>query len=175
MVIPGRWFHVAHSAPVHHGLVISQAWMPMTCQSLWRVWFCLISNCGFGAWSSAGHTDRRIAINKSNHIDRGEQKSKPERRKYFSFVSQDAVAMHLWLSTMHLTHSRPQNHYFPLFSVCVSCMNEKICQCELCLLIWKPLPTIPRGFLHSLQVEIVNVFALDWCFTDVCTANSFQG
>lgn len=156
--------------------VISQARKPMTRQSLWRVWLCLISSCGFGARSSAKNTDRRIAINKRNHVDRGEQKkSKSERWKYFSFGSQDAVAMPLGRSTMHLAHSRPQDRYFTLFSVCVSCTNEKICQCELCLLIWKPLPTIPRGPLHSLQVEIVNVFALDWGFTDVCTANSFQG
>lgn len=74
MVIPGRWFHVAHTVPVHHGLVMSWARKPMTCQSLWRVWFCLISKCGCGARSSVEHTDRRIAINKFNHIDRGEQK-----------------------------------------------------------------------------------------------------
>lgn len=83
MVVPSTFFHVAHNGPVHHGLVISQTWKPITYQSLWRVCLCLIGYYDFSAWSNDGHREGRITINKYNRVDRGTQRSKLGRIFFF--------------------------------------------------------------------------------------------
>lgn len=176
MVVPSTFFHVAHNGPVHHGLVISQTWKPITYQSLWRVCLCLIGYYDFSAWSNDGHREGRITINKYNRVDRGTQRSKLGRIFFFLLEPTVLITMHLWYPALKLTHSRSQDLHFFLFSICISYTNEKSFQCELCLLIWKQLQTILLGPLYYiLCVEAVNVYALDWCFTDVCPEKSFQG
>lgn len=114
MVVPSTFFHVAHNGPVHHGLVISQTWKPITYQSLWRVCLCLIGYYDFSAWSNDGHREGRITINKINRVDRGTQRSKLGRI-FFLLEPTVLITMHLWYPAPKLTHSRSQDLHFFFF------------------------------------------------------------
>lgn len=113
--VPSTFSHVAPNVPVHHGLVISRAWEPITCQSLWRVWLRLISYCDFSAWSNVGHTERRVVANKCNCVDKGKQRSKLGRQIYIILEPSVLVTMHLWHPALKRTHSRSLGLHFAFY------------------------------------------------------------